>query len=128
MIMDCIRKFGGSQTLEAIKLRSVIVAHNNACETVNGIVIGGWYRHFKGAFAKVLCLARHSETNDYLVIYECMGNGKSDSGNKDGIYARPIKMFLSPVDKRKYPDANQKFRFELITESNCVIDTERGLL
>lgn len=74
--MDCIRKFGGSQTLEAIKLRSVIVAHNNACETVNGIVIGGWYRHFKGSFAKILCLARHSETNDYLVIYEClvMGN------------------------------------------------------
>ena len=126
--MDCIRKFGGSQTLEAIKLRSVIAAHNNSCEKVNGIVIGGWYRHFKGSFAKVLCLARHSETDDYLVIYECLGNGKSDSGNKDSIYARPIKMFLSPVDKWKYPDANQKFRFELITESNCVIDAESDLL
>lgn len=115
--MECIRNFGGSQTLEAIKLRSVIAAHNNSCKLDNGVVVGGWYRHFKGSFARVICLAKHSETDDYLVIYECLGNGESDSDQKSGIFARPIKMFLSPVDKWKYPETNQKFRFELITET-----------
>lgn len=118
MIMDCIRDFGGSQISEAIGLRSVIADHNNACEVINGVAIGGWYRHFKGSFAKVLCLARHSETDDYLVIYKCMGNGEPDSDHKDGIYARPIEMFLSKVDKNKYPDSFQEYRFELITEKD----------
>lgn len=69
------------------------------------------YRHFKGSRAIVLTIAKDSETMEDLVIYACIGNGDS-SNHKDGIYARPLKMFLSEVDHDKYPDVKQKYRFE----------------
>ena len=80
----------------------------------NDVVIGCTYRHFKGFIAKVIAVATHTETSETLVIYECTGIGSSD--HKDGIYARPIEMFLSEVDRMKYPEAKQKYRFELVEE------------
>ena len=32
-----------------------------------------------------------------------------------GLWVRPLDMFLSPVDREKYPDAGQTYRFELQT-------------
>ncbi len=75
------------------------------------------YRHFKGFIAKVIAVAEHTETKEKLVIYYCeTPKDKLDinSDHKDGIYARPIDMFLSEVDHEKYPDVTQKYRFELI--------------
>lgn len=73
------------------------------------------WKHFKGSKAFVITLAQHSETNEKLVVYHCMdNNGKTN--HKDGIYARPLKMFLSEVDHEKYPNATQKYRFEEIIE------------
>ena len=76
------------------------------------IFVGRKYRHFKGFKAHVLNLARHSETGEMLVVYEC--SGKGDCNHTDGIYARPIEMFMSEVDREKYPDVKQKYRFEYI--------------
>lgn len=78
------------------------------------VQIGGTYHHFKGFTAMVITLATHTETGEMLVIYECTGKGDCD--HKDGIYARPLEMFLSEVDHTKYPDVKQKYRFELIKE------------
>ena len=79
------------------------------------IQIGGVYRHFKGFTAKIITIATHTETGESLVVYEC--NGKAvNSNHEDGIYARPLEMFLSEVDHEKYPDVKQKYRFELIEE------------
>lgn len=81
------------------------------------IQIGGLYRHFKGNIYRVLGLATHTETNETLVIYRCCDlnffNGVEEYGDT---YARPIEMFLSEVDHDKYPDAKQKYRFELIED------------
>ena len=72
------------------------------------VEVGRRYKHFKGTTHKVLALAKHSETLEELVIYN-----HEDTGV---IWARPIELFESKVDHKKYPDIKQEYRFELIEE------------
>lgn len=80
---------------------------------------GDIVRHFKREWVsqetseylyKVLAFAQHTETGEKLVIYQ-------------GLYppfkisARPYVMFMSRVDKEKYPDIHQEYRFEKIQDS-----------
>ena len=64
------------------------------------------YKHFKGDYYLVVDIAIHSETKEKMVLYRALyGEGQ--------LYARPYEMFLELVDKVKYPNVMQEYRFEL---------------
>ena len=82
------------------------------------LVVGDIVRHFKREWVsettseylyKILAFASHTETGERLVIYQ-------------GLYppfkicARPYDMFMSKVDKKKYPNSKQQYRFEKFNE------------
>ena len=65
------------------------------------------YRHFKGDHDLVEDIATDSETGEPVVIYRKLyGDGS--------LWVRPLAMFLEPVDKQKYLDCPQEYRFELL--------------
>lgn len=60
---------------------------------------------------KILAIATHTESNEKLVVYQALYENDSMGVHFD-IYARPYNMFMGEVDKKKYPNIKQKYRFE----------------
>ncbi len=75
------------------------------------IKVGNIYKHFKGHIYRVISIGYDSENydetnpdNSRLVVYENVDTKET--------WIRPYDMFNSKVDKEKYPDIKQEYRFE----------------
>ena len=79
----------------------------------------GIYRHFKGDYYLVEDIAIHSETREKYVVYRPL------YGDTKELYIRPYEMFLSEVDREKYPNVKQQYRFQL-QEISSVKDNFKG--
>ena len=73
------------------------------------VINGQRYNHFKGHFITVLEIAKHTETGEMMVVYLHEGTNV--------VWARPYEMFISKVDKEKYPDVEQEYRFQLMDDN-----------
>lgn len=76
--------------------------------------IGDIVKHFKRETVdpesddyryRIVNFAEHTETREMLVIYKALYGDRK-------VYARPKDMFMGKVDKEKYPNIQQEYRFE----------------
>lgn len=68
------------------------------------------YKHFKGNYYQIEGLAIDAETEQTCVVYRA-------TYGDHALFVRTVENFLSPVDKEKYPDASQEYRFELVEDT-----------
>ncbi|MGX5724516.1 DUF1653 domain-containing protein [Metapseudomonas otitidis] len=64
----------------------------------------GLYRHYKGQQYRVIGTARHSESEEELVVYQALYG-------EHGLWVRPLEMFTGTVTV----EGEQIVRFSLVT-------------
>ena len=73
------------------------------------VEVGQVYRHFKGNVYEVIALAVNADNREDVVVYKSL--------SKDKVFVRSYSGFISEVNKEKYPDVTQKYRFELVSDT-----------
>lgn len=84
---------------------------------------GDVVKHFKREFVKdeasseylyrIESIAMHTETREKMVIYRALYKDENKGVNFN-VFARSYDMFMSEVDRDKYPEIRQKYRFEKV--------------
>ena len=62
---------------------------------------GEVWTHFKKKDYRIVGIAEHTENKKKFVVYRAMYGGFE-------LYVRPYEMFMSEIDRNKYPNAKQK--------------------
>ncbi len=70
------------------------------------VKVNGIYRHFKGDYYLVINTCYNAEDESEWVIYQ----GLYDNAK---LWIRSLEDFTSKVDKNKYPNCNQEYKFQL---------------
>lgn len=55
-------------------------------------ILPGRYRHFKGNEYEVICTARHSETEEEMVVYRALYG-------EEGVWVRPASMWNETLER-----------------------------
>ena len=89
--------------MEVCKIVSKLNSDGSKCRDFK---VGSIVQHFKGGLYRIIAFPRHSETGEAMVVYESLIDGN--------VWVRPYGMFVSPVDKIKYPNVSQEYRLEIV--------------
>lgn len=63
---------------------------------------GDTVQHFKGGFYKIVAIGTNTGTEEKMVVYQSLKDKR--------VWIRPYEMFISKVDREKYPNADQSYR------------------
>nr|DAG07309.1 MAG TPA: Protein of unknown function (DUF1653) [Bacteriophage sp.]DAK36837.1 MAG TPA: Protein of unknown function (DUF1653) [Caudoviricetes sp.] len=63
---------------------------------------GDTVQHFKGGFYKIVTIGTNTETEEKMVVYQSLKDQR--------VWIRPYDMFISKVDREKYPNDYQPYR------------------
>jgi hypothetical protein len=77
------------------------------------------YRHFKGNIYQIITLAYDSETMKKVVVYQQLYSPYK-------VYVRDLEMFMSKVNRDKYPNEKQHYRFEKLDIMNVEKTEEKA--
>lgn len=90
------------------------------------VQVGDIVQHFKRTMLEnpgnrylyqVIAFATHTETGEKLVIYKSLYADPEHGVQFGQAFARPYDMFMSKVDREKYPDVTQEYRLEVVKKS-----------
>lgn len=74
-------------------------------------IASGLYQHFKGAYYQVIDVAKHSETEEALVVYRALYG-------EQGVWVRPLSMFIETIER----DGVVKPRFAYLNPQTDVLE------
>lgn len=78
---------------------------------------GQIYRHFKNNLYQIITIAINEATREEMVVYQALYGDY-------GIYVRTLTNFMEPVDKLKYKEATQQYRFEVVDKKSLIEQRE----
>lgn len=64
---------------------------------------GDTVQHFKGGFYKIIAIGTNTETEEKMVVYQSLKDKR--------VWIRPYDMFISEVNREKYSNTYQPYRF-----------------